>query len=377
MSSRKRASKSSKIPYSNHENGHDEDEVIPKAKFVPHSIGPEEAEAYWVALCNATVPLAEATYPSRPRSLYPFLDTLHKFCKVPDEVEFQIPKLEESAENPLEGYFICYEAYLMRCRLWFPIPEVSIYTSNCFGLSISQVTLTSLQNLIGILVPRYGQGMVMDVDHFEALLGPQQLLGPLIASVRESCTSIFRSTWQQNDPILWPFPVDFTVVRDLLRGGSFYWTYFSRQREVDTNMDGFASRDITVTSHRDRSPKDKGDLPLHGWGLNFAPDNGSGSSNIPFPDCNFDEFLASLPTDFDLPPALDDLSRSRTFAEGSQLINGVGSLSLVKFLYQVLLLTFREIRRAFIHSTQLLKGVTAMGEFLILRPSRKRKSLPA
>ncbi|KAF8102805.1 hypothetical protein N665_0194s0019 [Sinapis alba] len=161
-----------------------------KEEFVPHSIDPEEAEAYWVALFNEAVPPTEVTYPSKPRvqhdyglpskRSFPFLDTMREFCRVPGEVEFRIPKLGESAENPLEDYFTCYEAHLVRCHLWFPIPEVIIHILNRFGLSISQVTLMGLQHLIGILVLSYEQGMVLDADYFKALLQPHQSLGRLM-----------------------------------------------------------------------------------------------------------------------------------------------------------------------------------------------------
>ncbi|KAF2576255.1 hypothetical protein F2Q70_00003097 [Brassica cretica] len=114
MPSTKRASKNTMALHSNHGSVHDDDEVIPKAEFMPHSFDSEEAEAYWVAM---TAPPAESWYLSRPplrrdldlpsKSSYPFLDTVREFCQVPDEVEFLIPKLGEHVDNPLEGYFTC------------------------------------------------------------------------------------------------------------------------------------------------------------------------------------------------------------------------------------------------------------------------------
>ncbi|KAF2573329.1 hypothetical protein F2Q70_00003098 [Brassica cretica] len=122
---------------------------------------------------------------------------------------------------------------------------------------------------------------------------------------------------------LWPFPEDLIVVRDFLRG----------EEETDPNMDGFVSRDVPMTRERDRSPKNKGvalddndfnadEFPLSGWGSNFTPGDWSGTSDIPLPDCNFDDFFASLSPNLDPPPTLDKLSRSKTFADGSGLING-------------------------------------------------------
>lgn len=81
MSSRKRASRK--------DVRNEDDVVIPKEEFVPHSIDPEEADAYWIATCNMTTPLAEAPYPARSplkidpklpsKSAYSFLNTIRKF----------------------------------------------------------------------------------------------------------------------------------------------------------------------------------------------------------------------------------------------------------------------------------------------------------
>ncbi|KAG5384144.1 hypothetical protein IGI04_035614, partial [Brassica rapa subsp. trilocularis] len=219
MPSTKRASKNTMALHSNHGSVHDDDEVIPKAEFMPHSVDSEEAEAYWVAM---TAPPAESLT-----------------CRA-------------------RGYFTCYEAHLLRCYLWFPIPEVIIQTLNRFELSISQMTLTGLQNIISI------SGMTLDADYFKALLRPLSSSGPLMhrlnprqymsiikkkissghewrncfffvrindASFEESCIPIFRSEWSPHVPNpLWPFPEDLIVVRDLLWGGPFHWTSFSLKR---------------------------------------------------------------------------------------------------------------------------------------------------
>ena len=95
-------------------------------------------------------------------------------------MKFQISKYRECADNPPEGYFTCYEAYLFRCRLWFPIPVIIIQNLNRFELSISQVALAGLQHLIGILVLSYERGMKLDIDRFEALLRPKLLPGSLM-----------------------------------------------------------------------------------------------------------------------------------------------------------------------------------------------------
>nr|VDC96688.1 unnamed protein product [Brassica oleracea] len=215
-----------------------------------HPVDPDEADAYWVARGNRIVPPAESWYPPRP--------PLRRDFDLSREVEFRISKYGECADNPPEGYFTCYEAYLFRCRLWFPIPVIIFENLNRFELSISQVALAGLQHLIGILVLSYERGMKLDIDRFEALLRPKLLPGSLMYCLV---------------PFLNPlplFPEDLVVLRDLLRGGSFHGTYFTTKRirralachrsqahpqgfvedETDSDMDDFASCDVPKTRER-------------------------------------------------------------------------------------------------------------------------------
>lgn len=78
----------------------------------------------------------EASYPARPkekidrslpsRSSHLFIGTIREFFLMPVEVEFRISERGKRADDPPEGYFMCYKAYLVRCRLWFPIPVAMI-----------------------------------------------------------------------------------------------------------------------------------------------------------------------------------------------------------------------------------------------------------
>ncbi|KAH0851385.1 hypothetical protein HID58_094789 [Brassica napus] len=65
------------------------------------------------------------------------------------------------------------------------------------------------------------------------------------ASVSVECISSFRLLWGVgvHNPIP-PFPEDLCVVRNLLRGGSLFWGYFSPERvsaAVDTHRSCFSS----------------------------------------------------------------------------------------------------------------------------------------
>ncbi|KAG2288426.1 hypothetical protein Bca52824_048030 [Brassica carinata] len=64
------------------------------------------------------------------------------------------------------------------------------------------------------------------------------------------------------------------------------------------------------------------DFVLPGWDPNLPHGDGSGTSEVPFPNGDFDAFLAGLPPNFDLPPPVDIPERSKVVSEGSRLING-------------------------------------------------------
>uniref|UniRef100_A0A0D3BGX0 Uncharacterized protein n=1 Tax=Brassica oleracea var. oleracea TaxID=109376 RepID=A0A0D3BGX0_BRAOL len=79
------------------------------------------------------------------------------------------PGAWESAEDPPEGFFTCYEAILTRCRMWFPIPEAIVRALDRFELSISQLNVVALQNFLGMLILSYELGTDLSPDDFEGL----------------------------------------------------------------------------------------------------------------------------------------------------------------------------------------------------------------
>src|SRR5690606_20185246 len=99
---------------------------------------------------------------------------VRKACRVPRDVEFRLPVDGETMDNPPLGFFTCYEAHLLRARLWFPIPSVIVWTLNRFGLSIGQVAPRGLQHIVGILILSYEFGIDLTASHFENLLSPQR-----------------------------------------------------------------------------------------------------------------------------------------------------------------------------------------------------------
>lgn len=74
---------------------------------------------------------------------------------------------------------MCYGAHLLRCRLWFPIPEITVQALECFQLSIRKLSPGSLQHLIGIMVLSFEQGMTLSANYLEAFLFLQDTGLPL------------------------------------------------------------------------------------------------------------------------------------------------------------------------------------------------------
>ncbi|KAF3576463.1 hypothetical protein DY000_02031177 [Brassica cretica] len=273
MSSRKGSSKRNSSLHLSSGDSCANEVIAPKEDF---EVEEEAKDAYYKALCGSPLPSQDIPIPKRPvRSpnapLTPsmvspdYLTTLRDFYQIPSGVVFRIPSGNESAKNPPEGFFTWYEAFLVYCRMWFPIPGTIVCALRHFGLSISQLRVPALQHWLGVLILSYELGMDLNPGDFEGFwftsgtgidgsyrMAPKKGMAIIQGhtshhkawferfffvridgeSVVESYLHLFRREWNftRVKRILPPTPADLFAKRDLLRSRPFFWNSVTVER---------------------------------------------------------------------------------------------------------------------------------------------------
>uniref|UniRef100_A0A0D3BGH4 Uncharacterized protein n=1 Tax=Brassica oleracea var. oleracea TaxID=109376 RepID=A0A0D3BGH4_BRAOL len=153
--------------------------------------------------------------------------------------------------------------------MWFPIPEAIVCALDRFELSISQLNIAALQNILGVLILSYELGMDLSPDDFEGLwstrktsidysyrMAPKRHMSIIQGhtsnakgwfelffyvridgvSVEENCLPLFRGKWNfhRANSIVPATPRDLFAKRDLLRNGSgMQWLSTDREASSD------------------------------------------------------------------------------------------------------------------------------------------------
>ncbi|KAF3560730.1 hypothetical protein DY000_02015771 [Brassica cretica] len=261
-----------------------------------HSIYPKEANGYWEAMGHVELPTPVIWHPApfranpvddcSSRSCPNGLDAIRSFCGVLESVEFGLPVAGEVAESLPDGYCTCFEAYLMQCHLWFPLPEAVVQLFSRFGQAIGQVSPRGLHPVDARgkfghsrLSPRNNMaiiaGFVSNYHDWKKFFFFVRIDN---ASVEESCIPILTTRWGRK--VTNPFPPTLDglcTVRDLLHSGVSYWASFTPKRVrhaialhrsrfqpdllveegKESSMDGFVPCEAPAERRRSRTRKDK------------------------------------------------------------------------------------------------------------------------
>ncbi|KAG7564438.1 hypothetical protein ISN44_As10g012040 [Arabidopsis suecica] len=87
----------------------------------------------------------------RSQSTLASLGALRRLCNIPQQIEFSLPRPNESPEMVREGFCCAYKVYFKGCGLFFPIPEVLILYLLHLGIAFPQMAPNFLRYVLSTL----------------------------------------------------------------------------------------------------------------------------------------------------------------------------------------------------------------------------------
>ncbi|XP_020890815.1 uncharacterized protein LOC110230910 [Arabidopsis lyrata subsp. lyrata] len=139
------------------------------------------------------------------------LGALRRLCNIPQEIEFSLPRPNESPEVVREGYCCAYEVYFKGCGLFFPVPEVLLLYLLHLGIAFPQMAPNFLRYVLSTLTVSVEAGFSLSTS---------KLLG--LFRARESAAA-------GNQTIPGP-TVDFLSFFRIVSEGETNWNSFTLQR---------------------------------------------------------------------------------------------------------------------------------------------------
>lgn len=95
------------------------------------------------------------------------LDEMVSSCGIPAGLEVMVPNPFQRPWTPLAGYICLYESFFTSGQLWFLLPKLLVSYCVQRSITFSQLTIGSIQNMVGILVLAAECGLPVCCRSFE------------------------------------------------------------------------------------------------------------------------------------------------------------------------------------------------------------------
>ncbi|XP_020871379.1 uncharacterized protein At3g60930, chloroplastic-like [Arabidopsis lyrata subsp. lyrata] len=197
----------------------------------------------------------------RSQSTSASLGALRRLCNIPQEIEFSLPRPNESPKVVREGYCCAYEVYFKGCGLFFPIPEVLLLYLLHLGIAFPQMAPNFLRYVLSTLTVSAEAGSSLSTSELLGLFRARESAATGIFSINpildrnlidgmpsndgpwkkywfffrvnphsvQGLSSLLLANWTGNQTI--PHPtVDFLSFFRIVSEGETNWNSFTLQR---------------------------------------------------------------------------------------------------------------------------------------------------